>query len=441
MASASWHEVTRALVWPQLLRTAGLALRPAHLTLAFFLVVLLILLSRVPDLWLTTASDGTPIINRPSVLVDAALRESTTAFRDWNFSQGLGALLHLPFDLLRSHPWTLALLAIPLAMIWGVFGGAIARSTAWQVAKGERMAWTVAFGQAIAKLVSLVGVLVGPAVGIALLLGAITVFGKFFFGREPTDVLVAAIVVVAMLGLAIIQGALSKRFRVGRIFAAGVLGLCIAGLLLLPRSVSAHAGGVLYVVPLLLSVGVLIFSTISALGLPMLTAGVMIEGNDAIDSVQRVWAYIIQRPGRFAGYLVLLLFQGVLLLALACGVVFTAITLSSWASMLLVGGPAEGAPELRHWATTGTKPVGESFEPWHASTGSILAWWIKVWTLSIFAVVLSFVHAGGATLYLAMRRICDGQDQVDIWDPSSNTRVSAAKIEDAEDGTDLENRA
>jgi hypothetical protein len=54
--------------------------------------------------------------------------------------------------------------------------------------------------------------------------------------------------------------------------------------------------------------------------------------------------------------------------------------------------------------------------------------------LMVVAVIVSFVHASGALLYLAMRRVCDGQDQTDVWDPRASTRVGAARIDDSETG-------
>jgi hypothetical protein len=405
-----------------------MAVRPAHLGLAFFLVVLLILLSRVPDLWMMTAADGTPILNRPSERVDRGLGEAVGALRDARVGAAVGHLVGMPWELVRSHPLLMAGLAIPLAMLWGVFGGAIARSAAWQAARGERMAWTDALGQALARLWALTGALAGPFLFAGALLGLVAVAGRFFFARQPADWKIAAMVVAGLVGIAIIQGALAKRFRAGRIVAAGVVGAIIAGVMALPQAWAGPIGGGAYGMLLAVTMLGIVLLAMSAAGVAMLGASVMAEGSDAIEAVQRVWAYIVHRPGRLIGYAGLLVAQGVVIVGAASVVVFGGIWLCAFLATSLAGG--EG--DLRQWAIFGERPMNASVEGWRETTGMLMAWWVKVAMLLLISLIVSLVHAGGAMLYLTMRQVCDGQDMTDVWDPRAQTRVGAAKIDEGE---------
>lgn len=430
----SFHDLTRGLVWPGLLRAGGMALRPAHVGLAFFLVVLLILLSRVPDFWMSTASDGTPILNRPSVQVDRALSDAIMALREARVGAAAKRLLRLPGELVRSHPLTMMIMLTPLAMLWGVFGGAIARSTAWQVARGERMGWTQSFGFGLAKLGSLTVALAGPLLFVGATFALVALAGRFFFARQPADWMAGAIVVAAAVGIAVLQGALSKRVRIGRIVAAGVIGLVIAGLLVLPQTWAGPIGGGAYGILLIATIGAILLGSMTVVGLPMLSASVMVEGNDAIEAVQRVWAYVLHAPLRLAAYLVLLGLQGILLVGLVSVLVLGGLEVCAHLATSWAKGPGIG--DMRQMAMFGEQPMAASLDGWQETAGMLMGWWAKVAMLMVVAVIVSFVHAGGAVLYLAMRRICDGQDQTDVWDPQSATRVGAARIDDSGDESD-----
>lgn len=430
---ASLHDLIRGLLWPRLLRTGALALRPAHIGLAFFLVALLILLSRVPDLWLMTAQDGTPILNRPSMVVDQAVHESLMAFRDVRIGAALSPLIRLPRDLVSAQPLAMLILALPMAILWGVFGGAIARSAAWQVARGERLAWNRAFGQALSLMGSLVFALLGPVVTVLVLLSAMTLGGRLLLDKPQAGWIWGAIVVVGVLGATIIAGAISGKFKAKRLVIAGVVGLLLAGLMVLGKPAAAYVGGVAYGLALLMGMLIIVLGAMSALGLTMLTSGVMVEGTDAVDAVQRVWAYIIARPGRFAMYLLLLAVQCSVVLGVVCIVVFGSITLTAFVVTRFVD--PQYAGDLRQFAMFGQQPMGSeisgSLTGWQEGAGSFMAWWTKVAMLTLLGVFVSFVHCAGSLLYLSMRQLCDGQDFADIWDPTASTRVSAAMIDDS----------
>ncbi len=428
----SFHDLTRGLVWPGLLRAGGMALRPAHVGLAFFLVVLVILLSRVPDLWMSTASDGTPILNRPSVQVDRALGEAVGALREARVGAAARKLIALPGELVRAHPLVMAIMLVPLAMLWGVFGGAIARSAQWQVARGERMGWTDAFGFALAKMVSLTAALAGPFLFVGVVFGLVALAGRFFFARQPADWMAGAIVVAAAVGIAILQGALSKRVRAGRIIAAAVIGVVIAGVLVLPQAWAGPIGGGAYGLLLIVTIGALLLLAMTVVGLPMLSASVMAEGNDAIEAVQRVWAYVVHSPLRLVAYLIVLGLQGAILVGVVGVLVLGGLEVCAHLATALAKG--SGIGDLRQFAMFGERPMAANLDGWQETTGKLMGWWAKVAMLMVVAVIVSFVHAGGALLYLAMRRVCDGQDQTDVWDPRASTRVGAARIDDSETG-------
>ncbi|MEN0020959.1 MAG: hypothetical protein AAF747_08775, partial [Planctomycetota bacterium] len=53
------------------------------------------------------------------------------------------------------------------------------------------------------------------------------------------------------------------------------------------------------------------------------------------------------------------------------------------------------------------------------TTLAIVRWWLSVPSLLVLAMAASYTMSAGSVLYLAMRRVCDGQDPSELWDPAT----------------------
>ena len=256
-----------------------------------------------------------------------------------------------------------ALVFTLLAMlILGVFGGAIARSTACDIAgwhapgPGEsiRFAWKRRFDFSMALL--------GPALFIGAIALTLAVVGAIALRIPGIDVLTGVFYGPALL--------------LGLFVALCLFGLCLGGLMLVPS--------------------------------------VAVECTDWLDGVQRVYAYVAGAPGRLVLYLAALLTQGALAywalaLIVAGAMNFTAGAMTGWLGAKpteLAGQIEPFVFQIQHdiWALSGTS----------AGTAYTMGLWELTTVLLLAAGVFSYLFTGGTTLYLALRQVNDLQDMADI---------------------------
>ncbi|MCB9839223.1 MAG: hypothetical protein H6813_07795 [Phycisphaeraceae bacterium] len=261
-----------------------------------------------------------------------------------------------------KHTLGSVLILVLTALLLGVFGGAVARSSACDIAgwpapgPGESVAF------AWRRRADFSMTLLGPALfigAIALVLAAIGAVAL----RIPGIDFIGAI----FYGLALLLGLLA---------ALSVLGLCLGGVMLIPS--------------------------------------VAVECSDWLDGAQRVYAYVAGSPGRLVMYLVALLTQGALAywalsLVFALTLNFTAGTVTGWlgAEPTALAGRVEPfvfQTQPDQWALGGTTL-------W---TAHVMGLWEQAFTLLLAAGVFSYLFTGGTALYLALRQVNDHQDMADI---------------------------
>jgi hypothetical protein len=362
-------DLTRDLVWVRLLRAGPLSLRPARLGLGLaYLVCVGIVLAvtraligpdRAAAVGLIVeehaANLGSAVLALGSLAPKAAAREV----------YALG--VELPARLLSEA--TLATLLAGPALVWltAVVGGAISRSVATEAAQGVSLAWPKALGFALGRWTSLTGAL--------------------------------AIPLILVWGVA--------------------LGLHVAGWALLSLPVVNIVGGLAWG---LLLVGGLVGAVVllaMIVGHPLLLPSVAVEGTDAVDAVQHAYSFVFARPLRLAAYWALLIVQGAALLLLAGLVVhlalqFVAVGASGWsgeAGRRIVG--ALPAAAIGPDQALATSPRG---------TERVAAGIASLFTVALLgvlgAVVVSYAFTGSTLLYLAMRRVVDGQDMSEVYMPT-----------------------
>lgn len=351
----SWSQLRSGLVWPSLLRTAGLALRPARLGFGVLMIVAVALLDRLGRTW--SGRDDGPITTLAANAGGSLASVVRGVFRlepGAGARAGFGQIRSLLDDLWLAPLSSITIIALSMLVV-GVLGLATARSAATESARLKKQSWTEAMGFAVSRWASAWLTLLGPVLVSALLL----------------------------LFLA----------------AAGWAGLSLPWV--------QAVGGVLFGLAMLIATAVVLLLALTLLGAPMLLPSLACEATDGIDAVQRTMAYVAARPLQYGAYVLILCVQAAITTAL---LIMLAVLVSETA---------------RATATAWTPPSVDPGQVVEGSNASLRAmnagvlFWLNLPLLMVGGYVASFVHTGGTVLYLAMRRVCDGQDVDDVWMPGS----------------------
>lgn len=358
-------DLTQDLVWPKLLRAGHLALRPSRLGIALIFIIGLNLLGSLANR--EEGGQTTNIIR--STLIKVVL-DVQVMLREAGQEGGAGARIgsalfaifaSTPAYLMRTSPWVFFLL-LPVMGAWtALCGGAIARSAACDFAQGVGLGWPRSVGFALSRWKALVGALLGPLViawGVMLLLAAV---GSLLF-------------VFPLVGL---------------------LGGLLWPLLLL--------GG--------LAAAVMIVAYVA--GWPMLVPSVACEGTDAVDAIQHAYSFVFAKPLRLLTYWLILIVQMFLVGAVVAAVFWLAIEIAQRSGMQWSGARGlDALGRIQQHVHDGAKRDAD----WPAIRFMVTLWTaIPLMIPAAFAV--SFVWSGSTILYLAMRKIVDGQDMHEIWMP------------------------
>ncbi len=365
----TFGDLVADLVWPKLFRAAGLCLNPARIGVAFFTLVAVSFVWAAVS-WLETklglggsAESQTTLAGIIRDLMPDAWRHDPALQTSL-----LGTLfISLPVACLRAHPLA-CFIAGPVGFGIGLVGAAaICRMAATEMAMGIEVSWPEAVGFAIGRLKSLAG---------AVLLPILLIWG------------------------------------------IGVL-LALGGLVLMRFPVINLLGGLLYGLFLIAAFLAVIAMLTYLLGHGLLIPAVACEGTDAIDAVQRSYAYVLGRPVRLIAYLALIWVQAIVVIWLAwfistAVIDFAAQVTGAWAgdsgSQMLAQGTqaATTIPEAR----TGSWPAGTF--GWGAA---LIEFWTLIPVTLVWAVAISFSYCASTVLYLALRRVNDGQDMSELWMP------------------------
>lgn len=382
MPSSSRHTTTlddllADLIWPRLLRVARLAVRPARVGLGAFYVV-----GCAAILGLAGSLDGEP--NR-NLLVEVGGRigsDLRAAFdRLIAGGEATQAAIHLrsafisrPVYLLLDAPGAL-LVGLPLLILWTVIlGGALCRTAATEFAIHRTTSWPEALATSVRRWRSLAAAATLPLLVLWLVMLAMSAVGAALF-----------------------------RFPV----------LNIAG---------GAAWGAFVLVGLACTILIIGY----LLGHPLLVPGVMCDGSDAIDAVQHAYSMALGRPLRLLLYLAVLLVQAALFGILVLLVIHLSVELAHSAAVAWAG--ARGAAVLG-----ASSPVGDAVSA-PPMTDKAANMFVRAWTEIFRAIgygaLVSYAWCAATVLFLAMRRVCDGQEMTELWSPGqiagASTPITAA---------------
>ncbi len=373
-AGRVWEDLSGSLIWPGLLRAAGLALRPARMTFAFVLVLTLAVLVVAADAWvLRGQGDGSAVRGFGAIIKDQ-LTVVGGRLDAGKGAEGLWALILLPILLFREHAGVTMLLALPVAAAGAVFGGTIGRTAATEFGRRERTAWMDALVLSMRKWWTQSLAVLLPLVLIGVVAAALALLGRLLLGSSATG--------------------------------------WVGGLL--------FGGGIVVGVFIVLALGVVV------LALPMLVPAVLIEGTDSIDAVQRSAAYVVAHPLRYVLYAAVLFVQLLVMIGVLAAIVQGACMVTgTLAAMFLEESFADVVRQAAVFGTVPTVDAGE-FPAWQQRAAGMIVFWRGLFQVVPAVYAVSYFYTAGSALYLSMRRLCDGQDPGELWKPSDD-EVSAPR--------------
>jgi hypothetical protein len=264
----------------------------------------------------------------------------------------------------------------PLALGWGILGGAICRSAAVQAGQGRREDWITSLAFGLARWGQLLVLTLLPWVCLAMLLAVGLGLGWALFATP------------AIMGV----------------------------------------GGVLFLGFILLAFLCVLIASANVLAWPMTTPALTCEGTDSVDAVQRGWAYVFARPVRLFLSLLLLGAQLAIMLAILSWLVEATLHVAAWFTTRWAD--ASHAEELRRAILD---PTRDGLGGGSARSGTAgISFWCRVLRLLIPAYALSYFFSAGTLLYLSMRRACDGQDPAEIWEPRAQSAAMPVTIDDTD---------
>jgi hypothetical protein len=348
--------LTEDLLWPRLFKVVPLALRPERLGIALFTILLGSLVLRGMERAVGSAKWAELY---PRFV--HAVEEGTRRAGEWSvggFMIGIERwFTTVWWTLMREHPLSLGGGLAAMAVVLAVGGGANARACAVEFSHGVITPWTRVLGFAMSRTVSLTMAIVAP------------------------------------------------------FLVAGVIcgGMAIAGWVLLNWPVLNVLGSLLYVLFLIGGMVAVLLLFAHLLGGWMAVPAVVCEGTDAIDGLQRMYAYVVGRPLR------LLLYYAIGFAQIALGVAVFG-TLAWWCVRLT--GASAGALLGEHGAAmvTGLGTEAHAEGTWRVA-GRIVRFWESIPIALVGAFALSGVVSTSTVVYLLMRRLVDGQDEAELWMP------------------------
>ncbi len=204
-------------------------------------------------------------------------------------------------------------------------------------------------------------------------------------------------------------------------------------------------GGLLYGVALMLGFGVVFLLAGYAAGFSLLIPAVACENCDAADAQQRAYAYVLSHPLHLLGYG----FVGIT--GLAVGFVVAslfAVAVLNVTGALLDAATANAAVDVSYgFALFDLAPRRTAAIPLQLhsewSAGLVMLWQTVVVCL-VAGYVFSYYFSASMVVYMLMRRVCDGQELDEIWQPAQGPDSAAPDDEqepdeeDDDDGDDEE---
>lgn len=369
-------DLIAGLVWPKLFRAAGVALAPGRIILGLFTLIA----GGVAWHLALALQDTSPGVTPLPEIFSGAFNDVIAGIRregQWVMDPGAVApalyrlVVRAPYWALSQH--TLATVVALILTVPAVLIGftSISRSAALQFAHNADTPWPEALGFGISRARAAFIAVVGPLAG--------------------------------LWGIALFLG--------------------MAGAVLLNLPLFNVVGSVFYLFALLAGLAGMVLIIAVVFGTPLILPAIAADNSDAFDAVQRAYAYVFGRTGRTVLYTGTIVLQGaitywLMLLLLLGAMHFAQASLGAWVAtegrisiLGLTSEEVKASPELTAALESKEAPTG-------TYTASYIVRLAKIALLLVaYSYLVSFVATGATVLYLALRRINDGQDMHEVWMP------------------------
>lgn len=358
-------------------------------------------------------------------------------FLGWFAGEQLPVLLEPLYKLVRPvvyffHPRAIGffprlyflLVFVWAVVVWAVFGGAITRIAAVQVARGEKVGLTEAVRFTLKRLLSYIAAPLFPLVFVFVLLIFSFIFGWFHLIPIFGDVVVDGLLWPVML-------------VIGLVMAVALIGL--------------------------------------AVGWPLMSPTVSAEGTDSWEAVSRSFSYVFQKPWQYLWYAVVALAYGAAVVFFVGFVSSMAVYLSKWAvsktplvdyanrnpAFLFVYSPPsfgwrelllEGTQNAQGQALVENGRVAQEayaaykndMRAWNHVGAALVSFWLGLVFLLVVGFGYSYFWSASTIIYLLMRKNVDAAelDEVYLEDDDQDTyggplSTPAAAAPDARPGASL----
>jgi hypothetical protein len=266
------------------------------------------------------------------------------------------------------HPVYAVLFTVLFLLVWAVFGGAISRIAAVQVARDEKISVRQALRFSVSKVLSFVFAPVIP------------------------------LVIVVVLGLLIAAG--------GLLFYIPVFGPIVAGAFFF---LALIAGVVITLV---------LFGTVGGLNLMFPT--VAVEGSDSFDAISRSFSYVFARPWRMLFYTAVAVAYGALSYLFVRLFVYVTLAVTHlFLTWFLYGQPGQYIDRIWPAPNDFWKiPYDINFAglAWsEAVSAFLIAAWVYLLLGLAGAFVISFYFSANTIIYYLMRREVDATELEDVY--------------------------
>jgi len=347
------EDLTAGLLWPTLLKAPAMAFSPPRWLLGIMTAFVIVLVSATHN----AAFNATPAQDTPvqtEVLIGfQPILDALMSLNPSRIINTLTTAVQYHIDHISQSPWNSFALFIPILLVMGIFGHAISRSASIEYAHGRQTDAVGALSSALIAIRQIALTTVGPLIACALLA-----------------------TLVMLIGL--------------------TLGLPVVNII----------GSVLYLIGLVLSVLIVCILTLHLLTLPLSISALAIEGTDGFDALQRAYAYLIARPIRIALYTLILIILGTTITTIVG-------TLAGWSINIADSLVSTLTNDAGRRVISGSTDMAATEPIAHR----IISLAKSALELIVAGYVMSLIFCSSTMAYLCTRRICDGQDITEVWDP------------------------
>ena len=351
-------DLIEELIWPRVLRAPALALSPNRLVSGCVGFFLITIVVRLFQLFRGDTAQNNESIPILDSLGDLGYRalDSLWSLDPSSLFSVIIETATMLRDTVMHNPVISSGLGIPIVLILSLTGGAISRSAAFEFAQG-RIA---------------------------------TREETLHFTLQRTwQFLLAVIAPIA--------------------FSVIIFLLIALGGLLLSVPVVDIFGALLYGIGLVLGIIATLVLLLHVIASPIIIPALATEGTDAFDAIQRCYAYVVGRPLRYLIYVFILTLMGAFAAAIFAMIAQVSIEMTDWAATFF-------ANDATDRVLTGQGELGAT----KSLANNIVEFWHGIVEILIAGYLISLFFTSSTLLYLAVRRICDGQGISEIWEPTDH---------------------